>query len=158
MKFLSFSKQPKYSDHLDTIIALITNLAYSKFKARTPSGLSRALSITESEITFVLEKYKSLFRKSPNVSKKTGKPLYALHLRHARRWIEEAAEDTNESAADDDPQQVVPPLDVASVNALLDFVIKKADHESRTSLGLISAWVAASASLIVAIVAILFKR
>lgn len=145
-----FGRRNRYSDHLDTIIALITHLAYSEYKARTPPNLAKALSIDEQKVTFVLEHFKSLFRKSPGVSKKTGAHFYALQLRHARRWIEEANEDDVEDKKD-------APLDAASVNALLDFVVKKADYESRTSLGMGTAWLAATASLVVALIA-LFKN
>lgn len=153
MNLLFQNKQPRYSDHLDTIIALVTHLGYSEYKARTSPNLAKALSIPETEITLVLEMYKSLFRKSDGVSKKTGAPFYALQLRHAIRWVEEA----NEDAAPDE-QEPKPALDHAQVNALLDFVVKKADHESRTSLGHMTAWVTASASLIVAFVAIVFRK
>jgi len=144
------STQPKYSDHLDTIIALITNLAYAEKAYRTPATLANATSIDESEVTLVLEAYKSLFRKSKS---RKSNAFYSLQLRHARKWIEEE----NADALDDEGRRLGP-LEADSVNALLDFVVKKADHESRTSLGLYTSWLTSVAALAVAILAIAFRK
>lgn len=142
------SRNDKYSNHLDTLVALITHLSYSEYAARTPPNLAKALSIDEAEILYVLDNFKSLFRKSKTVSKKTGTNFYALHLRYARIWIEEAEEESEEK-----PKL---PLDAASVNALLDFVVKKADQETRQTLGFGTAWLTTIGSLIVAALAIIF--
>jgi hypothetical protein len=140
---------PKYSDHLDAIVALITHLSYSKFPERTVPNLAKALSIDEAEITYTLDNFKALFRKSKIVSAKTGAHFYALQLRYARQWLEEAAVEESE-----DEQK--PPLDAPSVNALLDFVVKKVDQETRSTLGFGTAWLTTAGSLVIAALAIIF--
>jgi hypothetical protein len=45
------SKHIRYSDHLDTLIALTTYLALVKERSRSPFGLTRDLGLEESEVT-----------------------------------------------------------------------------------------------------------
>jgi hypothetical protein len=139
-------KALSYSDHLETLIALLTHLAMTDWSMRSAPNLSKALSIEESEIEYVLENFKGLFRKSK--TKKSKANFYALQIRHARQWLnEEESEDENTKK---------PPLESEHLTALLDFVIRKAEQEKNHSHGFITAWIAAGAALIVAILAIIF--
>jgi len=57
-----------YSQNLDTIIALTSNLALVKHKSRTPSNLARYLNLQKKDVEHVLETFKGLFRRSINKS------------------------------------------------------------------------------------------
>ena len=143
------SQNPKYSEHQETLIALVTHLAMTDWSARTPTNLSKALSIESSEITEVLNEFKGLFRKSNNKSKKTGDHFYTLQIRHAKQWLYESAEEGENDTK--------PPLESELLTKLLDFVISKAAEERVNRITSIAPWVAVFGSLIVAGLAIVFK-
>lgn len=140
----------KYSDHLETLIALVTHLAMTDWSMRTPPNLAKALSIDEAEIQAVLDEYKGLFRMSTTRSKKSGKHFYTLQIRYARQWLEERV--------DDDEGEKKPPLEAEYLTTLLNFVTHKATEERNRNVSLITAWIAAGASLLVAVLAIIFSR
>ncbi|TVL55897.1 hypothetical protein [Shewanella algae] len=143
------SQNPKYSDHQETLIALVTHLAMTDWSARTPTNLAKAISIEKSEIETVLVGFKGLFRQSKKKSKKTGDYFYSLQIRHARQWLNEAN--------DEDEDDKKPPLETEYLTKLLDFVISKAAEERRNKIAVVGPWVTAFASLIVAGLAIVFK-
>lgn len=143
------SQNPKYSDHQETLIALVTHLAMTDWSARTPTNLAIALSIEASEITKVLEKFKGLFRKSIKISKKTRDHFYTLQIRHAKQWLDENVEE-----GENDKR---PPLEPELLTKLLDFVISKSAEERVNRISSIAPWVALFGSLIVAGLAIVFK-
>ena len=145
------SQNPKYSEHQETLIALVTHLAMTEWSARTPANLAKAISIESSEITKVLSEFKGLFRKSKKKSKKTGDHFYTLQIRHAKQWLGEA-DDENE---DEDDKK--PPLESEILTKLLDFVISKAAEERTNKIASIAPWVALFGSLIVAGLAIVYK-
>ena len=150
----------RYSENLDTLIALVTNLAMTRFKARTPSKLAKRLSLDESEVLLVLENFKGLFRRSRRKKSKSGEYYYTLQLRYARRWLEENSE--NEGEDDPEPQE---PLEAEYLATLLNFVTSQADHEqaykrqkSSNFTTLVGAWVAAVAAIIAAILSLLSSQ
>ena len=108
---------------------------------RTPKNLATALSISEADITRVLESYKGLFRKSPNVAKKSKDPLYTLQLRHARQWLHQDAND----------EATKPPLEPQYLVALLDFISRRADEETRRGYTVRAAWIAAGVAVLASI-------
>ncbi|MBB3104145.1 hypothetical protein [Azomonas macrocytogenes] len=138
-------KKLSYSEHLDTLIALVTHLAMTDWSARTSPNLAKAVSIDQKEVETVLASFKSLFRKSEKTSKKTGAHFYALQLRHARQWLE----------GEEDEETKRPPLEQEYLNSLLEFISNRAQEESSRSTGLISAWITAGVSLVIAIIAII---
>lgn len=142
-------QNPKYSDHQETLIALVTHLAMTDWSARTPTNLSKALSIEKDEIVLVLESFKGLFRKANKTSKKRGENFYTLQIRHARQWLNEAEEE------DEDTKK--PPLETEYLTKLLDFVISRSSEERQNRINSIGLWVTTIASLIVAALAIVFK-
>lgn len=144
-----FNKKPSYSTNLDILVALVTHLGYTDWNMRSTSGLAKAVGHTELEVSKVLEEFRSLFRKSGYKSPK-GLTYYQLHVRHALRWKDEIQEE-NENLNDKLP------LEPATVNALLDFIVKSADHERRHSLGYFSSWIAASVALGGALLALFFR-
>ena len=144
----------RYSDNLDTLVALVTNLAMTKHKARTPSKLAKRLSLDEGEVLLVLESFRGLFRKSRRKKSASGEHYYVLQLRYARRWIEEEAEDED----DPDPRE---PLEPEYLAILLDFITKQADHEqahkrqrSSNVYVMVGAWIAAVAAIIAAVLSL----
>ncbi|SEB18594.1 hypothetical protein [Marinobacterium iners] len=143
------SQNPKYSDHQETLIALVTHLAMTDWSARTATNLAKALSIDKSEIETVLSGFKGLFRQSKRKSKKTGDYFYSLQIRHARQWLNEVD--------DEDENDRKPPLESEYLTKLLDFVISKSAEERRNKIAVVGPWVTAFASLIVAGLAVVFK-
>lgn len=143
------SQNPKYSDHQETLIALVTHLAMTDWSARTPTNLSKALSIDKGEIVAVLDNFKGLFRRSKKTSKKSDDYFYSLQIRHARQWLSEAEEE--------DETTKKPPLETEYITKLLDFVISKSAEERSNKIAAVGPWVAAIASLVVAGLAIIFK-
>jgi hypothetical protein len=144
-----FTKKPSYSKNLDILVALVTHLGYTDWNARSTKGLAKAVGNTEIKVSKVLDEFKSLFRKSSYKSPK-GLTYYQLHVRHALRWkdeIEEEDEKVNDKL----------PLEPATVNALLDFIVKSADQERRHSLGYFSSWIAASVAIGGALLTIFFR-
>ena len=143
------SQNPKYSDHQETLIALVTHLAMTDWSARTPTNLAKALSVESTEITKVLNEFKGLFRQAKKKSKKTGDHFYTLQIRHAKQWLDES-----EDVGEDDKK---PPLEPEILTKLLDFVISKAAEERANKIASIVPWIALFGSLIVAGLAIVFK-
>ena len=143
------SQNPKYAEHQETLIALVTHLAMTEWSARSPTNLEKALSIDKGEITKVLNDFKGLFRKSLKTSKKTGDHFYTLQIRHAKQWLDDSEEESENDKK--------PPLDSELLTKLLDFVISKAAEERSNRIASIAPWVAVLGSLIVAGLAIVFK-
>ncbi|WP_024850893.1 hypothetical protein [Hydrogenovibrio kuenenii] len=143
------SQNPKYSEHQETLIALVTHLAMTDWSMRTPTNLSKALSIDVNEIKIVLEDFKGLFRKSNKKSKKTDDPFYTLQIRYAKQWLDE-----NEEENENDKK---PPLESEILIKLLDFVIAKAAEERANKILSIAPWITALASLVVAALALIFS-
>lgn len=123
------------------------HLATTDWTIRSSPNLAIALWIEQVEIERVLESFKGLFRKSKNTSAKTGAHFYTLQLRHARQWLRD---DENE----DDKRL---PLEPQYLSTLLEFISHRAQEESGRSSGLVTAWVAASASVLVTILTIMSK-
>lgn len=138
----------RYFEHMDLIVAVATNLAMTRHKARTPSKLARKLALDDAEVLHVLETFKGLFRKSKNTKKKTGEHYYTLHVRYALR------------RPDDDDEGAQEPLETAQLALVLDFVANRAQQEQESERHLsglkttmVSAWIAAAAGLLAAVLA-----
>ena len=138
----------RYSEHLDTIVAVATNLAMTRHKARTPSKLAGKLALDDAEVLHVLETFKGLFRKSKNKKNKTGEHYYTLHVRYALR------------RPDDDDEGARAPLETAQLALVLDLVANRAQQEQESERHLrgltttmVSALIAASAALLAAVLA-----
>lgn len=134
-----------YSDSLDTLIALVTQMAMGKYTHRTPAGLSKDASIDEAEIRRTLEAFNGMFRK-PSVPSSDGNPRYGLHLRYAR---EQAA---GRPQSEDGGTE---PLSTEDLTVLLNFVSERASQETNRKATLWTNWtaiivagIAAAASLV----------
>ena len=75
----------KYVDHFDTLVALVSYMALMDHTSRTPSLLSKYLSLEEVEVEFVLKNFKELFRESISTASKSDESG-----RDARRRCETA--------------------------------------------------------------------
>jgi len=148
MRVPFLARKHKYSDHLDTLVALITHLAYSQYVVRSSPALAKVLSIEESEIIYTLENFKSLFARTSKLSAHTGAPLYGLHVRRAIAWA---------AGVEEDETTERPKLETPFVNGLIDFVVKKADQETRHSLAYGTALAAIIGSVLVAVLTITSK-
>jgi hypothetical protein len=148
--------RPRYSDHYDTLLALISYLGihtedYGGAKGKRDSAnaieLAERLSIPEAEVKFVLDSFSGIFRRS---QKEQPTPdygrgyRYSLHLRYARRkYLGGAIKEFGEPLSNDD------------LFSLLEFVTNrvKEELESQRSLRsnritMIGVWVAGTMSLL----------
>jgi hypothetical protein len=83
--------KPRYSDHLDALIALATYLASTPKTSRTPPWLAKDLSLSEEAVRSALDGFPGVCRKSQKVSSE-GEHVYTLHARYALRDTEADAE------------------------------------------------------------------
>jgi hypothetical protein len=162
----------RYSDHLDTLLALITYLALTQWRSRTPNALAMELFLPEDQITSVLNGFPGIFRKNPELHPTAvgGQPSYTLYGRYARRRprdmdsavlpLPKAADDLIASSAPDPAQDGTgEELDADSLRMLLDFVSDRARAEQEsTQSRLAQRWlllgvaIAAAASIVAAII------
>ncbi|MBQ0960338.1 hypothetical protein KAK06_15390 [Ideonella sp. 4Y11] len=115
---------------------------------RSPKNLAKALGLSEDRVQFVLDSFPAFFRKAEFISSK-GTTFYQLHVRHAIRWKDESASETESAEA---------PLDPSTVNAMIDVAVKCADQERRNSLGYLTVAVAALVSITGAIITLWARR
>ena len=124
------NKSKKYSENLDTLIALTTHLAMSEYKSRTPSAMSADLGLDYENVLHVLKAFTGIFRQSKKVSKKDIEPngnsehFYWLQLRYARWYLENKNEED---------ERLEPPLEAEYLVALLDFIVKMVEQEKAES-------------------------
>lgn len=138
-----FMSTPSYSEHLEVLTAVITHLAMGKWARRTVRGLGDASQLDEEKVQAVLDNFSSLFKKYKTPSKKTGSPYYALHLRHARQWVEGEDKDNGEQAQKE-------PLDPQYLTILLEFISHRAQEETHRNTAMKVAWISGSIAIGVA--------
>lgn len=136
--------RPSYSQHLETLMAVVTHLAVHKWALRQPQGIANDLSIDVKEVAAVLKDFKGLFRESKGTSSDRGAHFYSLHLRHARQII------------DPESKQERPPLEHEYLIPLLSFVWKKASEESQGGTAIKVAIMTAGLSLAASLASIVF--
>jgi hypothetical protein len=154
----------KYSDHLEALVALVTNLAMANYISRTPSGLAKSIGFPQDEVVFVLENFNGLFRRG-KLSKK-NEHFFMLQLRYARKWLEKPQVRATAPTADESEDAEEPPrepLNADYLNTLLTYVMNRATQEydqaklkmtlDRT---LITSLVAAFAAITAALMAVLW--
>jgi hypothetical protein len=116
---------PIYSEHYDTIVALVTYLAVldrrgeksgRSFDNASVKWLAGKLGLPEAEIEFVLENFKGLFQKAHKPFE--GEYHYSLLLRYSHRIYH----------ADEDPEYSKPLPDEALFD-LLDFISNRVAME-----------------------------
>src|ERR1039457_3691506 len=141
---LVVTKDHPYSDRLDNLLALITYLALTRWRSRSPNGLSRDLGMGESAIIATLDTFPGLFRKSQAVySTEAGPPnSYTLHARYAQRRpravdpVAQVPAGTKNLAALSDPESsqdgTGEELNADTLRSLLDFVTERARAERET--------------------------
>jgi hypothetical protein len=161
----------RYYTHLDILLALITYMALTRWRSRSPNGLARDLGLDEAKIVTALDSFPGLFRKSTELHSTTAgpQPSYTLHARYAQRrpkgvdQVREVLPGSKNLAALSDPEPTQDgtgeELDADTLRALLDFVSEqaRAERESRQhtrSQGwlVVGIFVAASASVIAAVI------
>jgi len=150
-----------YSDNLETLVALVTHLAMTKFRSRTPGNLAKYLGLKEAKVLDVLETFKGLFRKS--ITKlDDGQHYYTLQLRYARRWLQEDDKrhvDYDSETDEPDPRE---PLEPEHLSALLSFITDMVEQEQATKrqkssnrAALAGAWTAAAIAFVAAVISLL---
>ncbi len=162
------TRQRRYNDHLDVLLALVTYLGLCAWRSRSPNGLARDLGLDETSITIALNNFPGLFRKSANVHPTNAgpQPSYTLHARYARRRSlrsDEISLGTRNLAALSDPEPtqigIGEELDADTLRAVLDFVTEqaRAERESRQHARsqrwlLAGVFLAAAASIVSAVI------
>ena len=114
----------KYSDNFDTLVALITHLSSTHRASRTPTYISKNLSLEKSLVIKTLEEFPAFFRKSKKVStdqESEGDYFYTVHLRYSRRKL-----DKNENGESQ-------PLSADEITTLLNVVTSMVSQEQETS-------------------------
>jgi len=81
------SKNQPYTEHFDTLVALVTHLSNTQYISRTPQGLADALGLKKDKVQIVLDLFPGFFRKSRNTHV-SGEYYYTVHLRHAKRSLD----------------------------------------------------------------------
>ena len=148
-----------YSQHFETLVALVTHLAVvggDEADAANAPKLADRLGLDEQEVVEVLESFKGLFRKTQEryPSKNYGlQHRYTLQLRYARRrYIDGKVVNVGEAMTNE------------GLFSLLEFITKKVSEEQESArharsnkITMIGVWVAATLSLVTAIIS-LFKK
>ncbi|MFJ8936440.1 hypothetical protein ACIRL0_12100 [Streptomyces sp. NPDC102365] len=161
----------RYEAQLDTLIALITYMALTRWRSRSPNGLSKDLGLAEDVVTCALNGFPGLFRQSADFYPTDAGPQHSftLHARYARRRPRGADPALNQPAgahntaslSDPEPTQdgAGEELDAETLRALLDYVTERARAERDTRFHtqsirwlLAAATVAALASLAAAVI------
>jgi hypothetical protein len=144
-------EKPKYGEYLDTLVALVTHLAATRYKSRTPHGIATSLSLDHDEVQTVLKGFRGLFHESAEADRKTGEKYYTVHLRYALRSQDDGKEGDEELARE--------PLPGDQLIALIDFIRHSAEQErfeETTRQELKStrriAWIAAASAIIAALI------
>jgi len=109
--------EDRYSEHLDVLTALITYMAFTKNKSRTPRPLAMDISLPPEVVEEVLNAFPGIFRKSRNVDDK-GAHFYTIHARYAMR-----------KSGPEDEEAELPELRAEIMKVLLDFVVGNARSE-----------------------------
>lgn len=138
-------KKNEYSKDLDTLVALVSYLAFCQYKSMRPSRISDRLSLNVEEVRDVLERYKGLFRKSNRTNSESGEHYFTLHMRYAQRREEGEIEVQEEQ---------LKPLTSEQFDSLLKFITDKAAHEEGFKVIRIKNWITMVAALIAAVAAI----
>jgi hypothetical protein len=140
--------KPRYSDHLDVLVALATYLALTPKTSRTIPWLAKDLSLPEAAVRTALEGFPGIFRRSRRPSS-VGEHFYTLHARFALRSTD----------ADSETQALVE-LRSDLLSTVLQFVTQQAAQESsfeqfkhQQLQTLRATWVAAGAAIVAAIMA-----
>lgn len=107
-----------YSKHLDVLTALITYLALTDKKSRTPRPLAADLSLPADAVEEVLNTFPGIFRKSQNTDA-NGNHFYTVHARYATRTSDER----NPQDAD------LPAIRPELLRVLLEFAVGNARSE-----------------------------
>lgn len=133
----------RYSDHLDTLTAVVTHLAMGEHIKRTANGLAADTQIDEHGIATVLDGFPGLFKRYGKDTSPEGRVLYSLHLVHAGRHL-----------LTDTRGDRVNPLDSQYLATLLEFISHRAQDEYQRATAVTSARIAALVSILGAVVSL----
>jgi hypothetical protein len=146
---------PKYSQHFETLVALVTYLGFTgggHSDAAFADELASHLGLDELEVSTVLQQFKGLFRRSelPHPRRPT-EHKYALQLRYARRKY-----------VDGEYQGAGEPLNNDDLFALLEFISNRVREEQESErhyqtnrITMIGALVAAAFSVLAAFIGLI---
>ncbi len=140
----------RYCDHIEPLTALVSYLALTKRKSRTPGGLAHDLGLDEGVVKSVVSGFPGIFRKSRNRANNgpyKDQHFYTLQMRYATRYRV-------------DKKTAMDPLPPDYVVALFDMISRRSSQEltqqqvvRQNRLTLIGAWIAAGAAAVAALIA-----
>lgn len=146
----AMSADSRYSDHMETLIALTTYLALTPSKSRTAKNVAMDLSLPEDEVRATLDGFPGTFRRSVNRSD-AGEHFYTLHARYAMR----AHDDAQDASAQAE-------LRGEMLTTLLQFISHRAAQEGsmyqftrQSAQARVGMWIAASAAMIAAVTSVI---
>ncbi|MDT5029252.1 MAG: hypothetical protein QOE61_5678 [Micromonosporaceae bacterium] len=161
----------RYNTHLEVLVALVSYLALTGWRSRTPNGLARDLGLDESRITDALVGFPGLFRRGTVAPTDAGpQHSYPVHARYARRRPRaEATAGAEAQGYDSRPPSLSDPtprqdgrgeeVEPDTLRMLLDFVAQEARseregrHQRRSQIWIvIGVTVAALASVAAAVI------
>jgi len=139
-------RKARYADHQETLTALITHLALTTKKRRTPTALANYLLLDRGEVLATLDGFPGFFRKSPDKSPMEDREddhFYSLHL----RFVVEDAGGSRELESG-------PVLGAEYLKDLLDLVTTRAAYEVEARSMKVQGRVALMAAFVAALSAI----
>ena len=114
----------KYSESQDCLTALVSHLALTAYKSRTPPYIADNISIPEEDVRRVLDGFPGIFRKSKTTSS-ANEHFYTLQIRYALR---------GKQYDDKTGEDVGTPLEIGHVISLLEFIAGQAHQEQDVSV------------------------
>lgn len=132
--------KPKYSDHLDTLIAVVTHIGVGKYVKRTVKGIAADAQLEPQSVAFVLTNFPGLFKKYKDARSLTGDPLYTLHILHAGKWLDNEGDDSRPNRAASAYAKEKVPLDPQHLAVLLEFISHRAQDETQHSIAWRTGW------------------
>ena len=103
--------RPKFSDSLNSLVALITYLGCTDFQSRRAEPLAKDLGIPFNEVQKTLEGFPTFFRRSRNPKQGTNEHYWTLHIRYALRPVTDSDDAKGPPLA---PSELVPLLEIVT--------------------------------------------
>lgn len=127
------AQSKRYTDNADVLIALVSYLAATRKKSRRPKKIAEDLGLDRTEVTLVLQTFKSLFRESHRVHKKSKEHYFTLYLRYALRSQAKAAKEQADEEADEN-EIARQPLSDGQIAMLFEFVARMVEQEGTADI------------------------
>ena len=151
--------EQRFTEHFDTLIALVTHLSSTHFKSRTPTKISEALGLDRAEVMKVLDLFPGFFRRSKNQSQEDAEYFYTVHLRYARRKQADSSESLSPEELSSLFNLITQMTTHEHESSLLALELREAQKgiQQTTRITVIVAIVSALTAIVAAVIAVVFK-